>query len=130
LYCDRFAAARSTAICLRLKPGSLPPLTDMIVLDANLHERHRETLPGTPSRARVSPDGRIVNWTLFVTGDSYAATGFSTRTGLYEVDTGRLVKTITSQRPAPRPSQRLTLRHRQRLAFARTSQGSTPTLAG
>lgn len=94
LRCDRFAAARSTAICLRLKPGSLPPLTDMIVLDANLHERHRETLPGTPSRARVSPDGRIVNWTLFVTGDSYAATGFSTRTGLYEVDTGRLVKTI------------------------------------
>ncbi|MFI5695566.1 TolB family protein [Kribbella sp. NPDC051586] len=94
LRCDRFAAARGTAICLRLKPGSLPPLTDMIVLDGNLRERHRETLPGTPSRARVSPDGRIVNWTLFVTGDSYAATGFSTRTGLYEVNTGRLVKTI------------------------------------
>ncbi|TDW24557.1 TolB family protein [Kribbella kalugense] len=94
LHCDRFAAARGTAICLRLKPGSLPPLTDMIVLDANLRERHRETLPGTPSRARVSPDGRIVNWTLFVTGDSYAATGFSTRTGLYEVGSGRLVKTI------------------------------------
>ncbi|MDX3005493.1 hypothetical protein PWY87_27695 [Kribbella solani] len=94
LHCDRFAAAHGTAICLRLKPSSLPPLTEMLVLDANLHERHRETLPGTPSRARVSPDGRIVNWTLFVTGDSYAATGFSTRTGLYEVNTGRLVKTI------------------------------------
>ncbi|WP_328997639.1 hypothetical protein OHA18_24625 [Kribbella sp. NBC_00709] len=94
LHCDRFAAAGSTAICLRLRPGSLPPLTEMIVLDTNLRELHRETLPGTPSRARVSPDGRIVNWTLFVTGDSYAATGFSTRTGLYEVDTGRLVKTI------------------------------------
>jgi hypothetical protein len=94
LYCDRFAAAHGTAICLRLKAGSLPAMTDLIVLDTNLRERHRETLPGTPSRARVSPDGRIVNWTLFVTGDSYAATGFSTRTGLYEVDTGRLVKTI------------------------------------
>jgi hypothetical protein len=94
LHCDRFAAARGTAICLRLKAASLPAMTDLIVLDANLRERHRETLPGTPSRARVSPDGRIVNWTLFVTGDSYAASGFSTRTGLYEVDTGRLVKTI------------------------------------
>ncbi|TDO56819.1 WD40 repeat protein [Kribbella sp. VKM Ac-2571] len=94
LRCDRFAAAHGTAICLRLKAGSLPAMTDLIVLDASLHERHRETLPGTPSRARVSPDGRFVNWTLFVTGDSYAATGFSTRTGLYEVDTGRLVKTI------------------------------------
>ncbi|MFF0269760.1 hypothetical protein [Kribbella sp. NPDC004536] len=94
LHCDRFAAAHGTAICLRLKPGSLPPVTDLIVLDANLRELHRDTLPGTPSRARVSPDGRFVNWTLFVTGDSYAATGFSTRTGLYEVRTGRLVKSV------------------------------------
>ncbi|MGW7680466.1 hypothetical protein ACWGID_06980 [Kribbella sp. NPDC054772] len=94
LHCDRFAAAGGTAICLRLKPGSLPPLTEMIVLTGSLHEKHRETLPGTPSRARVSPDGRIVNWTLFVSGDSYAATGFSTRTGLYQVDTGRMVKTV------------------------------------
>ncbi|WP_405056632.1 hypothetical protein OG474_28325 [Kribbella sp. NBC_01505] len=94
LSCDRFAAARGTAICLRLKPDSLPPLTDMLVLDANLHEVHRETLPGTPSRARVSPNGRIVNWTLFVTGDSYAATGFSTRTGLYNLDKQRLIKSM------------------------------------
>lgn len=94
LHCDRFAAAHGTAVCLRLKPSSLPPETELIVLDANLHELHRDTLPGTPSRARVSPDGRIVNWTMFVTGDSYAATGFSTRTGLYEVPTGRLVKTV------------------------------------
>ncbi|MGW1339634.1 TolB family protein [Kribbella sp. NPDC002412] len=94
LRCDRFAAARRTAVCLRLKAGSLPPLTEMLVLDADLRVRHRQMLPGTPSRARVSPDGRIVNWTLFVSGDSYAATGFSTRTGLYEVETGRLVKSI------------------------------------
>ncbi len=94
LSCDRFAAARGTAICLRLKPDSLPPLTDMIVLDANLKEVYRETLPGTPSRARVSPDGRIVNWTLFVTGDSYAATGFSTRTGFYNLDNQRLIESV------------------------------------
>ncbi|MEU4195309.1 hypothetical protein AB0E69_25645 [Kribbella sp. NPDC026611] len=94
LHCDRFAAAGGTAICLQLKPGSLPALTDLILLDANLHERHRETLNGTPSRARVSPDGKRVNWTLFVTGDSYAATGFSTRTGVYDLTTGHLVKTI------------------------------------
>lgn len=94
LSCDRFAAARGTAICLRLKPDSLPPLTDMLVLDANLKEIHRETLPGTPSRARVSPNGRIVNWTLFVSGDSYAASGFSTRTGFYNLDKQRLIKSV------------------------------------
>ena len=94
LRCDRYAAARSTGICLRVQPGSLPPVTDLLVLGPDLAVRHRETLPGTPSRARVSPDGRIVSWTLFVTGDSYSATGFSTRSGLYEVQTGRLVKSI------------------------------------
>ncbi|MFD9739771.1 hypothetical protein [Umezawaea sp. NPDC059074] len=94
LKCDRFAAAKTTAVCLTARPGVLPAVTDVQVLDADLAVRHQESLPGTPSRARVSPDGGIVTWTLFVTGDSYAATGFSTRAGLYEVATGRLVKTI------------------------------------
>jgi len=94
LECDRFAAAGRTAVCLTARPGVLPPVTDLRVLDADLAVRHQESLPGTPSRARVSPDGKVVAWTLFVTGDSYAATGFSTRAGLYEVETGRLVKTI------------------------------------
>jgi WD40-like Beta Propeller Repeat len=94
LKCDRFAVARQTAVCLAVQPGVLPPVTDILILDAALAVRHRESVPGTPSRARVSPDGGKVAWTLFVTGDSYAATGFSTRAGVYEVGTGRLVKTI------------------------------------
>ncbi|SFW91363.1 TolB family protein [Amycolatopsis australiensis] len=94
LKCDRFAAAKQTAVCLAVRPGTLPAVTDVLVLDDHLAVRHTETLPGTPSRARVSPDGKRVYWTLFVTGDSYAQTGFSTRAGLYEADTGRLVKTI------------------------------------
>ncbi|WP_433019296.1 TolB family protein [Kribbella sp. CA-294648] len=94
LRCDRFATARGTSICLRLKPGSLPPYTEMLVLGPDLAVQHKETLPGTPSRARVSPDGKIVNWTVFVSGDSYATTGFSTRSGLYEVETKTLIKSI------------------------------------
>jgi dipeptidyl aminopeptidase/acylaminoacyl peptidase len=94
LKCDRFAVAKQTAVCLAVRPGTLPAVTDVLVLDDHLAVRHTETLPGTPSRARVSPDGKRVYWTLFVTGDSYAQTGFSTRAGLYDVDTGRLVKTI------------------------------------
>lgn len=94
LKCDRFAVAKQTAVCLAVEPGTLPAVTDVLVLDDHLAVRHTEKLPGTPSRARVSPDGKRVDWTLFVTGDSYAQTGFSTRAGLYEVDTGRLVKTI------------------------------------
>ncbi|WP_020666690.1 PD40 domain-containing protein [Amycolatopsis nigrescens] len=95
LRCDRFAASGDgTALCLAARPGALPPSTDVLVLDRALNVRHRLELPGTPSRARLSPDGRFAFWTLFVTGDSYAETGFSTRAGILEVNTGRLVKTI------------------------------------
>jgi WD40 repeat protein len=94
LRCDRFAVAKQTAVCLAVRADTLLALTDVLILDDHLNVRHTETLPGTPSRARVSPDGKLVYWTLFVTGDSYAATGFSTRAGIYEVETGSLVKTV------------------------------------
>jgi hypothetical protein len=94
LKCDRFAVAKQTAVCLAVQPGTLPAVTDVLVLDGRFGVRHTESLPGTPSRARVSPDGKRVYWTLFVTGDSYAATGFSTRAGIYTVDSGRLAKSI------------------------------------
>ncbi|MEW6475683.1 MAG: hypothetical protein AB1679_25795 [Actinomycetota bacterium] len=42
-------------------------------------------LPGVPSRARVSPDGKLGASTVFVTGDSYAPGSFSTRTTLYDM---------------------------------------------
>jgi WD40-like Beta Propeller Repeat len=45
-------------------------------------------LAGVPSRARVSPDGRLGASTVFVTGDSYAPGSFSTRTTLYDMATG------------------------------------------
>ena len=46
-------------------------------------------LAGLPSRARVSPDGRLGSSTVFVNGDSYAAVGaFSTRTTIYDMAGG------------------------------------------
>lgn len=94
LSCDRFAASAGTALCLAAQPGVLPPMTDVIVLDKDLREIRRLELPGTPSRGRVSPDGKLVYWTMFVTGDSYAATGFSTRAGILDLSSGQLLKSI------------------------------------
>lgn len=94
LKCDRFAVAKGTGLCLAIQPGVLPPITDVVVLGPDLTVLHKKSLPGTPSRARVSPDGNLVYWTLFVTGDSYAATGFSTRAGIYEIKADRLQKSI------------------------------------
>ena len=45
-------------------------------------------LAGVPSRARVSPDGKLGASTVFVNGDSYAAGAFSTRTTLYDMVAG------------------------------------------
>jgi hypothetical protein len=41
----------------------------------------------TPSRVRVSPNGRLASSTVFVVGDSYNTSGFSTRTLILDLDT-------------------------------------------
>jgi hypothetical protein len=45
-------------------------------------------LAGLPSRARVSPDGSLGSATVFVNGDSYAGGAFSTRTTIFDMNTG------------------------------------------
>lgn len=94
LSCDRFAFSRRTGLCLAVQPGTLPPESDVLILDEHLRVHRKLTLPGTPSRARVSPDGRYAYWTMFINGDSYAETGFSTRAGVYDTETGQVVNTI------------------------------------
>jgi dipeptidyl aminopeptidase/acylaminoacyl peptidase len=93
LHCRRFYAAAGTAVCLRVVAG-LVTRSDAIVLDAALRERRTVELPGVPSRARVSASGRMVSWTVFVTGDSYLAVGFSTRTGVLDTRTGKVVPSL------------------------------------
>ncbi|MFE7621321.1 TolB family protein [Streptomyces sp. NPDC057496] len=91
--CDRFYASGDGALCLRAEPGVLPR-TRAIVLDRRLREKRRITVPGIPTRARVSASGRMLSWTVFATGDSYATTSFSTRTAILDLRTGYLVKSI------------------------------------
>ncbi|MFK4850369.1 TolB family protein [Microbacterium sp. ZW T6_19] len=93
LECNRFYAAGDTAVCVSVE-GSLKPTTKVEVLDADLTPTETFTYSGVPTRARVSPSGRMVAWTVFVTGDNYAGTNFSTRTGIYDRDTGRIVDSL------------------------------------
>ncbi|GAA1352788.1 PD40 domain-containing protein [Saccharothrix algeriensis] len=90
--CDRAYAAGGTIACLRpvgaLKAGGL------VVLDSALRELRSVPLTGFPNRARVSASGRMVAWTLFVDGHSYAANGFSTSTGILDTRTGALVPSL------------------------------------
>jgi hypothetical protein len=91
--CTRFAAARGTGVCLRDR-GGLIPAYDAVVLDAGLREVKRFAVSGTPTRARVSPSGRMVAWTMFVSGDSYAGMDFTTRTAIFDTRTGAYVPNL------------------------------------
>ncbi|MEV7007664.1 hypothetical protein [Streptosporangium sp. NPDC051022] len=91
--CNRFSTAGGTSICLVARPGALTT-TDAVVLDRSLRETRRIKLAGIPNRARVSPSGRMVSWTVFVTGDSYSDGKFSTWTGILDTRTGYAVTNI------------------------------------
>lgn len=92
--CLRFYAAAGTGVCLRAERGAVRDGYRAVILDARLQERAHYSLPGIPTRARVSPSGRLAAWTVFVGGDSYAGTDFSTRTAILDTRTGRLTKTL------------------------------------
>lgn len=88
--CLRFHAAAGTAICLQAVHGALEDTYRAVVLDSHLHELHHFPAAGIPTRARVSPSGHLVAWTVFVSGDSYAGTNFSTRTAIVDTRTWSL----------------------------------------
>jgi hypothetical protein len=88
LACDRIDFRAGRGICLQTHPGVFTKY-DALILDDRLRVLHRLSLPGSTSRARISPDGRLAAYTVFVTGDSYAAVTFSTRTGIIDTTTGK-----------------------------------------
>ncbi|WP_214417172.1 TolB family protein [Sphaerisporangium fuscum] len=90
LTCQRFYAAAGTGVCVVVRPGPVPA-TYAVVVDRSLKEVRRVQTAGIPNRARVSASGRMVSWTVFVTGDSYNRGGFSTWTGILDTRTGYAV---------------------------------------
>jgi dipeptidyl aminopeptidase/acylaminoacyl peptidase len=101
LECGRLYAAGGTGACLRGDIGS----AQLVVLDRRLGQRRTVPLSGVPNRVRVSGSGRMVSWTLMVTPDSYSSDHFSTRTGVLDTRTGRVVDslehfTVQDGRPA------------------------------
>ncbi|MFE9450064.1 TolB family protein [Streptomyces sp. NPDC006739] len=94
LKCARFYAAAGTGICLQSDPGVLEQSNRALLLDAGLRTRRTYPLAGTPSRARVSPSGRFVAWTVFVSGESYSSAFFTTRTSVLDTRTMRLTPSL------------------------------------
>ena len=95
--CQRSYSAGGTLVCLSLAGSVLTTSLHVQVYDSAAPTARPErslTLTGTPSRARVSADGKLVAWTVFVSGDSYNGPNFSTRTGILNVRTGALVENL------------------------------------
>lgn len=86
LACSRLYAAAGNGICLSDRGDIINPYK-VIFFGNDFRPRAEKPLPGVPSRARVSADGRYGASTVFVTGDSYAPGSFSTRTSIWEMAT-------------------------------------------
>jgi len=92
LACERVYYAGGRGICMGVAASGVD--YEATIFDSELRPQHDIPLTGFPSRARVSDDGRLGAMTVFVSGDSYATSGFSTRSGLYEVESKTLIKSI------------------------------------
>jgi hypothetical protein len=87
LVCERVSFAAGRGICLQATRGIFTTYT-AVVFDASLTPRASIKLDGSPSRTRVSPDGRVGAFTVFVTGHGYANASFSTKTTLVDMAAG------------------------------------------
>ncbi len=94
VHCLRFYSAAGTGICLQAVHGAVSDTYQAVVLDSSLREQRRYPLDGIPTRARVSPSGHLVAWTVFVSGDSYGVGQFSTHTSILDTRTGTLQSTL------------------------------------
>jgi hypothetical protein len=93
LKCDRVDFAGDRGICLTASHGAVSSYA-AVVFDHDFKTLHSFPIPGLPSRVRVSPDGRYGSTTTFVSGDSYAADTFSTRTLLTDLQTGEQIADV------------------------------------
>ena len=85
--CDRVDAHGPDLLCLRAHSSITSSYTASVVRGSD--QLLSSDRPGIPSRARFSPDGTLTATTAFVAGDSYRDSGFSTRTWITSVATGR-----------------------------------------
>jgi hypothetical protein len=83
--CDRVYAVGGLLSCLVTRNG-IPTSFEADTYDAALQQRGTWPLGGIPNRTRISPDGKLVATTVFVSGHSYAASAFSTETVISSAD--------------------------------------------
>lgn len=89
LGCERVGYAAGRGICLTADRG-LFTTYKAVFFDSALKATGTAKLQGSPSRTRVSPDGRVGAITVFALGGphNYKDAGFATRTSIVDMATG------------------------------------------
>ncbi len=105
LHCERVDYQAGRGVCLRADRG-FRTTYDALVFDAGLDVTHTVGLAGPPSRVRISPTGRLAGMTVFVSGHSYAQTGFSTQTTLVDLGTGEILADLETDFTVYRDGER------------------------
>jgi len=91
LACERVSFSRERGICLQANRGVLTSYKASI-FDRGFNIVRTFKLDGSPSRTRVSPDGRVGTITVFVGKDlGYTSSTFSTRTLLIDMASGEVL---------------------------------------
>jgi hypothetical protein len=87
LPCERVSFSVGRGICLQADRGMFTTYKAQF-FDRAFKPTGSMKLGGSPSRTRISRDGRVGAFTVFLTGHAYAATGFSTQTVLLDMASG------------------------------------------
>ncbi len=93
LSCEAVYFAGGNGICLTADRGVFTTYAARI-FDANFATRFTLPLKGGPSRTRVSADGTLGGFTVFVSGHGYASLDFSTQTLLIGMATGKVLASL------------------------------------
>jgi hypothetical protein len=97
LNCERVYYSGSRGLCLETRSTGPDATTHLAhVFDEHFTRRHTMVLTGSPSRTRLSPDGRRAAFTVFDEGHSYADGIFSTRTTIIDTLDGTAIGDLES----------------------------------
>jgi hypothetical protein len=94
LPCHRIHFSDRFGMCLAI--ATAPAGFRAYLLDDDLTLTRTIELPGMPSRTRVSRNSELAAYTVFVAGDSYLASGLSTRTRLVDPRSASTVADLES----------------------------------
>jgi hypothetical protein len=95
LSCEAVYFTNGSGICLQADRGVFTTYAATL-FDSNFAKRATFPLHGGPSRARVSPDGKLAGFTVFLSGHGYASIDFTTETLLVETATGKVIASLES----------------------------------